>query len=190
MESDGECVECGQPVKVSNCKDYAVCDVCYSALVELEMRTVRKLVHTPADHIIDNVYLGPQGSSINLEYLRQQKIDRVAATAKFVDHPFKNTGDGIEYLALDVDDSPSEDLKAHFDSVIAFIEKNKETNVLVHCVSGISRSGACVIAYVMKSRRLTYDQALELVRSRRAVVHPNSGFQAQLRLYQEELGIR
>jgi hypothetical protein len=32
----------------------------------------------------------------------------------------------------------------------------------VHCVSGISRSGACVIAYAMKTRRLSYDQALEL----------------------------
>jgi dual specificity phosphatase 12 len=184
-----ECVQCGHPVQVSNCKDYAVCDVCYTELIDLEMRTIRKRVHAPADHIIDNVYLGPEGSGIDLAYLRGLKIDRVVAAAKMVGQPFKDTGEGIEYLALEIDDSPSEDVKAHFDEVIAFIEKNKETNVLVHCVSGISRSGACVIAYAMKTRRLSYDQALELVRSRRREVHPNSGFQLQLRLYQEELGI-
>ncbi len=189
MEALSECVECGHPVQVSNCKDYAVCDMCYTELVDLEMKTVRKMVHAPADHIIDNIFLGPEASGINLSYLRGQKIDRVVAAAKMVGQPFKDTGEGVEYLSLDIDDSPSEDIKAHFDAVIAFIEKNKETNVLVHCVSGISRSGACVIAYVMKARRLSFDQALELVRSRRGVVHPNSGFQTQLRLYQEELEI-
>ena len=73
------------------------------------------------------------------------------AAALYVEMPFKKPEDQIEYLYLEIDDSPMEDLFKHLPSVVEFIEKKKDTNVLVHCVSGISRSGACVIAYVMKT---------------------------------------
>ena len=108
----------------------------------------------------------------------------MAAVAKFVDTPHQRD---IGYMKLDIDDDPSEDIKRYFPHVIEFITENRETNVLVHCVSGISRSGACVVAYVMKIKGMSYDEALEFVRTKRPMVHPNSGFQAQLRMYEAEL---
>lgn len=69
--------------------------------------------------------------------------------AAYVERRF--TKGEVEYMVLEIDDSPMEDIRVHFERVIAFIQKNRETNVLVHCISGISRSGACVIAYVMKT---------------------------------------
>ncbi|XP_065314034.1 uncharacterized protein LOC135923291 [Gordionus sp. m RMFG-2023] len=57
-------------------------------------------------------------------------------------------------------------------------------NILVHCKMGISRSASVVIAYVMKSQRLSYDIALSLVRSKRPCVQPNPNFERQLLTYQ------
>ena len=84
--------------------------------------------------------------------------------AEYVESHFSDPKHGIEYLHLKIDDSPEEDILSHFDNVIEFITKNKDKNVLVHCVSGISRSGACVIAYVMKEKKLTFTEAYSIVK--------------------------
>ena len=97
------------------------------------------------------MFLGPEGSAIDLEYLRSNRIDRIVMAAEHVEKRFPDASDGIEYIYLKIDDSPTEDIKRYFETVIDFIVKSKDTNVLVHCVSGISRSGACVIAYLMKT---------------------------------------
>lgn len=52
-------------------RDFAVCPTCFEEMLLLEKSTIRKLEFKPADHIIDNVYLGPEASAINLEYLRE-----------------------------------------------------------------------------------------------------------------------
>jgi hypothetical protein len=62
-------------------------------------------------------------------------------------------------------------------------------SVLVHCKAGHSRSGLIVVAYIMKMRHISRDAALAIVKSRRAVAAPNSGFMASLLEYQELLGI-
>lgn len=59
-----------------------------------------------------------------------------------------------------------------------------EGTVLVHCHAGISRSVAIVLAYLMHVRRITVQDALSLVRSRRSIADPNPGFMHQLELYE------
>ena len=51
----------------------------------LERSTIRKLVFAEPDHIIDNLYLGGEGSAIDLEYLRSKQIDRVIVAAAYAD---------------------------------------------------------------------------------------------------------
>lgn len=52
--------------------------------------------------------------------------------------------------------------------------KNRRT--LVHCVSGISRSCAVVIGYLMRTRSMDYNAALSVVRSVRPIANPQPYF--------------
>jgi hypothetical protein len=75
------------------------------------------------------------------------------------------------------------------DGLCAWIDKalvaSSESKVLIHCVQGISRSGAIIIAYSMRKGSLDYDAALAIARKLRAMIAPNSGFADQLRLWTE-----
>lgn len=77
------------------------------------------------------------------------------------------------------------------DECLAWIEtalKEKDNaKVLVHCAAGSSRSGAIVVAYVMRQQRMRYADALEFVQKVRSVVLPNPGFADQLRAYEKHL---
>ncbi|KAL5332671.1 protein-tyrosine phosphatase-like protein [Aspergillus crustosus] len=55
--------------------------------------------------------------------------------------------------------------------------------VLVHCNQGISRSGAVVVAYMMRTFSIPYTNALALARESRSIVYPNIGFEYQLRIW-------
>ncbi|KAF9051219.1 hypothetical protein BDZ89DRAFT_1088719 [Hymenopellis radicata] len=55
--------------------------------------------------------------------------------------------------------------------------------VLVHCQAGMSRSATIVAAYLMYTRHLTPEAALELIRKSRPQIDPNTGFLVQLELF-------
>ncbi|TNV75453.1 hypothetical protein FGO68_gene1850 [Halteria grandinella] len=175
QEAELTCISCSTsfPPPSLN-KDLPVCPTCFTNSLEVYRASI---TFKPADHILDNVYLGPEGAAIDLDYLKANKIDRIVVAAHHTEARFPLD---LEYLKLDIDDSPTEDLMPHFGPVLAFIQKNPHTNVLIHCASGISRSATFVIAYVMKAGGMEYEKAREFVASKRPCVHPNSGFQKQL----------
>ncbi|TNV75500.1 hypothetical protein FGO68_gene8845 [Halteria grandinella] len=178
------CFNCQKPLPYGKSvkKDLPICQSCFDHIYELERLSLRKLSFDDADHILDNIYLGPEGSAIDLPYLQSLNIDRIVAAATYVVIKFPSE---LEYMHLHLDDSPQEDLMPHFEPVIAFIQKRPESNVLVHCASGISRSASFVIAYVMKTRGLGYQEGWEFVMSKRSIVYPNAGFKQQLIKYGE-----
>ena len=95
-------------------------------------------------------------------------------------------------------DSPHINLVEHFPEICHFLHTalmqrtasgHEDVNILVHCHAGKSRSASAVLAYLIWSRRYTFDQALDFLRTSRSLVNPNDGFRAQLRLW-ETLGGR
>jgi protein-tyrosine phosphatase len=88
----------------------------------------------------------------------------------------------FKYKVLSVGDAPSEDISKHFLSSIDFIKEAiaSEGTVYVHCWQGMSRSATIVLAYVMKEKGLTFDQAYTLVQQARPMIRPNDGFVKQL----------
>jgi predicted protein tyrosine phosphatase len=65
--------------------------------------------------------------------------------------------------------------------------KQKPRVVLVHCAMGMSRSASLVIAYLMKHREMSFQNALQCVRSARNCVEPNAGFVRQLLAFEATL---
>lgn len=57
--------------------------------------------------------------------------------------------------------------------------------VLVHCNWGKSRSVAFVVAFLMRTYRMTLDQGLAYVQEKRPIARPNEGFMQHLRLYEK-----
>ena len=65
--------------------------------------------------------------------------------------------------------------------------KINDNKVFVHCKEGMSRSATIVIAFLMKSMNLRFDNALKYVQTRRPIVDPNPGFRKQLKELDEKL---
>jgi len=87
------------------------------------------------------------------------------------------------YLKLNLLDTAREDISSVFYDALDFIDdtiSNQHGAVFVHCQHGVSRSSTLVIAYVMWKHQLTYDDALEFVRSCRPTINPNIGFACAL----------
>jgi predicted protein tyrosine phosphatase len=87
------------------------------------------------------------------------------------------------HMIIRVPDLPSTQLLPFFSMCDDFIIKARREKkaVLVHCMAGISRSATIVIAHLMMSQRLSFDDALRKVRSVRPIVGPNYGFREQLK---------
>ena len=58
-----------------------------------------------------------------------------------------------------------------------------DSNVLVHCMAGVSRSVSVVIYFFMKKYNMDFDATLGIIKSFRQIACPNISFQEQLRTY-------
>lgn len=99
---------------------------------------------------------------------------------------------GFQYLTLSVEDIPiaASDLAAQWAPAFDFVLRaTKQANgkVLVHCRMGISRSATLCIAYLMKKRGFCLEDACRYVAHVRPFIHPNDGFQALLRKFEQTL---
>ncbi|KAL2320647.1 hypothetical protein Fmac_029616 [Flemingia macrophylla] len=124
--------------------------------------------------------------------------DTVAAASKSALSPEKLLY-SIEYagrdlklvrMAVPLRDTENEDLLDYLEVCIDFIDRGrKEGSVLVHCFAGVSRSAAVITAYLMKTERLSVEDALESLRQSCEFVCPNDGFLEQLKMF-EGMGFR
>ena len=139
--------------------------------------------------IIPNLFLGSIGSASNLKQLQNCKITHIICCARGIKNFFP---DKFKYLNLDILDNEKSDIKQHFDESYKFIDEaiKNNGNVLIHCHAGISRSSTILIAYIMKSQKMSLDKVLELLKSKRDKVNPNAGFIEQLKEYEKELCIK
>jgi protein-tyrosine phosphatase len=94
----------------------------------------------------------------------------------------------IDFLNIDwhpyiIDDDEEENISHNFFEVHKIISEavQNKKNVLVHCAAGMSRSATLVLAYLMIENRWSYNEAYQLVKSKRPIIEPNSGFVKQLK---------
>jgi len=136
------------------------------------------------DKIIPGLFISNREAATNIIGLKQVKISHVL-TLTDGDPPFPQD---FTYLQFVVNDSEDQDLRSLFEKCHTFIDDGlKSGGVLIHCNAGVSRSGTIAIAYLMKKLNLSFKKAFEIVTKVRSCVCPNSGFQKQLKQYEQEL---
>ncbi|UJR26699.1 hypothetical protein I4U23_008015 [Adineta vaga] len=136
-----------------------------------------------ADKIDDHIWLGDIDSSKNHQALDDLNITHILTVLDF--SPERSKDDRRIRKHIHAYDLHTNDLIAEFESCYQFIDQavNKNQNILIHCHAGMSRSATIACAYLMKKYNLSYETALEQLRTKRPCVYPNPGFANQLRLY-------
>lgn len=95
----------------------------------------------------------------------------------------------FKFIHILADDSYTYNIRKDFDLAFQFIDDARATGgkVLVHCMMGISRSAAIVIAYLMNRYGMSLHDAYSYVKLLRPEIGPNSNFMKILEYYEYEL---
>ncbi|ESO89447.1 hypothetical protein LOTGIDRAFT_125232 [Lottia gigantea] len=133
--------------------------------------------------IIDKLFLGGVEAALDIESLEKFGITHIITID--IRPLCQETTDKFttKYIhAMDLEDT---DLLTYIDECNSFIDDGLvKGGVLVHCFVGSSRSATIVIAYLMNKLNLTFQEALDKVKTLRPLVKPNQGFLHQLHLYE------
>lgn len=86
-----------------------------------------------------------------------------------------------------MEDKENVDILQYRQEIISFIDDAIKNGgiVLIHCMMGISRSASAVIMYLMHTYNFHYITAYNLVKRKRPIIQPNSGFVNQLQRLQK-----
>ncbi|CAH8680453.1 unnamed protein product [Schistosoma rodhaini] len=142
--------------------------------------------------ILPFLYLGNARDSQDVDLIRQLNVTHIINVTDTLPMPFRKLN-RIQYLHIPATDTTKQNLLPSFDRAVQFIEKARKHNgiVLVHCLAGVSRSVAVVMAYLLYNNRgLNVYKALEFVQARRSVAGPNLHFMGQLQAYYHDLHSR
>ena len=137
----------------------------------------------PIDHIIDNIYLGDFRTADNIDILKEHNITHIINCAFNLPNKYPEQ---ITYKRLELRDETDQPIIEKLEEAYQFIKENKDKNIFVHCVFGKSRSASVVIFYIMKEKKLNFNEAKNFVKNIRQIVEPNSGFENELNRYYEE----
>jgi len=148
--------------------------------------------------IEDKLYLTGCVGARNLEKLIENGITHIINITDILENYFENElniqGEHrFTYLKISIPDSNNINIIEYFplafefiDTALAISNVSNNNKVLVHCFAGKSRSASIIIGWLMKTRKMTYEDALQFVRNYRSCIEPNLGFCFQLREYQKQ----
>ena len=141
------------------------------------------------DRILDGLYLGGIKSVQSAAVFERLGVTHVLSAMRVTSNAQRPAlSDGLTHKELRLDDLPGEDITLFFDEAHAFIDTARSDGggVAVHCFMGMSRSATVVVSYLMKTLRMSFEDAIALVRQHRNVA-PNDGYVLALRKYGEQL---
>lgn len=188
LNSELCCDECdASPARWFDDVDGGVCDNCRMGLYEQERGFCSSYkcftdyeVQIPDEIIPGLLYLGSINSACHELTLESCRIRHILICSSFLPAFHEDTKSSTQYVyhRLPLCDSTDEDLVRYLPQACQFIDNCVAQNepVLVHCAAGVSRSASVCIAYIMKVKDMSYDQAFEYIRQRRNCISPNSKF--------------
>jgi protein-tyrosine phosphatase len=133
----------------------------------------------PANEILPRLWLGNAKSSMDPQFIQQQKIQVVFNCTK--NHPFSHLIP-TQYR-VPVDDNLQEEEIRNMDlwaSEIAYrilYEYQQGKTILVHCAAGMQRSAAAIAFFLICYRRIHATDAMEYIQARRPIAfRPKANF--------------
>ena len=137
----------------------------------------------PINFIVDNLFLGDFRAADDIGILRKNNISNIINCAFNLPNKFPKE---ITYINLNLMDETKQPLIKSMEDAYKFIKDNKDKKILVHCVYGKSRSASVIIFYLIKEKKMSFQEAKEFVRKIRSCVNPNEGFEKELTKYYDE----
>lgn len=143
------------------------------------------------------LFLGGFRSVMNAEFLKDLKVKYIVNTAKGLEifgpkylESVKKAKDELKVTILDLNWEDHNHFIIPDNDVITscrFIHEaiKSGNSVLVHCAQGKSRSSTAVIAYLMATRNMKSQEALQFVQSNRKMAQPNPRFMQRLQEFEK-----
>lgn len=161
-------------------------------VAELRATYVAQNTDYPPCKVSDRIWLGSMWDANDVDWLRSTGITHVINCAQTNDRFERVTARaaGIRgAIVLDADDAPdypilclhSKAVKVYMNQVL----KEPDTKVLIHCMAGVNRSAALVLAYMSdhedpEVRRSKFLHIYEHVLKQRPIILINDSFYEQL----------
>ena len=133
-------------------------------------------------HVIDGIFVGSLDAAMNTEALKHHNIQVIINLSG---ENYTHEGIKVEvhcFELLDLD-TAGDALKRVAEQSLTIIQDcvQHHRNILVHCQMGVSRSVSVIMWYLIVMRGMSYDAALQQVKSNRPQAMPNLGFRHELR---------
>lgn len=130
--------------------------------------------------ITNHIVLGGRDDSNDAEVLKKIGITHILNVASSsLPNCFE---DKYVYMSIPLHDTEDEDVPEVMPKAIAFIRHAEKIKgrVLIHCISGVSRSVTVCILYLVMQHKVALKDAYDYVYSCRPFIAPNDGFKLQM----------
>lgn len=140
--------------------------------------------------ICEHLYIGSKGGARDLEILKNNKIDIILNVTPNIPNYFENSKNiAIKYYRIGIVDNDTSEIgmNGYLYQCLNIIDEciTQGKNILVHCESGVSCSGIVIVAYLMKTNQISYDEALSQAKEKRKCINPYETFIEQTKRYFE-----